>query len=178
MKWKWEELNDYNALQIAELAECKDFTSHPYVQRYLNQVIFFTLYIIIISFRKYLFYSLQKLYCDSQGSIPPGTPMWRIVLLVFFPFLIPISGTYIYEDPSKPSFNSILSSSSSSFTGSNSSMSELKVSEPPDGPTRFYHFYNLPVVKIVTSTACCILKISFNYYCIIIFFENFYISDF
>jgi hypothetical protein len=107
LKWEWQELNDFDALKIAELGECKEFTAHPYVQRYLN----------------------KKLYYDSQGHISPGTPMWKILLLVVFPFLIPLLGTYAYNDQ-------------------------------PKQTTRFYHFYNLPVVKIVTSTTCYILYLA------------------
>lgn len=75
--------------------------------------------------------------------------MWRVVLLAMLPFLIPISGTYIYEEykpnPSLLESSSIYSKTSHSYE------------QPPSGPTHFHHFYNLPVVKIVTSTACYII---------------------
>eukprot|EP00026_Physarum_polycephalum_P001425 Phypoly_transcript_01426.p1 GENE.Phypoly_transcript_01426~~Phypoly_transcript_01426.p1 ORF type:complete len:856 (+),score=89.64 Phypoly_transcript_01426:115-2682(+) len=105
LKWKWDELNSFDALQLAELGDCKEFTAHPYVQRYLN----------------------KKQYYDVQGHILPGTPMWKITVLVFCPFLIPIVGTYVYEN------------------------------NPKCKPTWFYHFYNLPIVKIITWTLCYIL---------------------
>jgi len=105
LTWKWDELNDFNALQLAELAECKEFTAHPYVQRFLN----------------------KKQYYDLQGHILPGTPMWKITMLAICPLLIPFVGTYVYEN------------------------------NPKCRPTWFYHFYNLPIVKIITCTLCYIL---------------------
>lgn len=38
LELKWTELKDINALDLAEQAECKDFYSHTFVQRYLDEV--------------------------------------------------------------------------------------------------------------------------------------------
>jgi hypothetical protein len=54
--------------------------------------------------------------------------MWKILLLVVCPLLIPFTGTYAYKK------------------------------SPKCGATWFYHFYNLPIVKIVTWTICCIFN--------------------
>jgi hypothetical protein len=38
LEWKWQELSDINAFQLAQMADCKDVFSHTYVQRYLDNV--------------------------------------------------------------------------------------------------------------------------------------------
>jgi hypothetical protein len=48
LQWKWEEVSGFDSLQLAELANCKDFTSHPYVQQFLNKV-------LIKNFKKVIF---------------------------------------------------------------------------------------------------------------------------
>jgi len=96
LEWKWTELSDTNALEISEMAECKEFYAASYVQRYLD----------------------EKLYSDELGCIPPGTSILRCATLCILPFLILASGNY----------------------------------EAFSEETRFYHFYNLPLVKFITST--------------------------
>lgn len=76
LEWKWSELSA-NALQLSELAECKDFYAQPYVQRYLD----------------------EKLYSDDMGRIPPGTKMRKVLMLSLFPFTIRNSGYYDYLKP-------------------------------------------------------------------------------
>jgi hypothetical protein len=96
LEWKWVELSETNALEISEMAECKEFYASAYVQRYLD----------------------EKMYSDEFGMIPPGTGIVRCMVLCILPFLILTTGNY----------------------------------QTSSDDTRFYHFYNLPLIKFLTST--------------------------
>jgi len=106
LEWKWQELNDTDALELSELGDCKDFFSHAYVQRYLD----------------------DKFYSDEHGRIPPGTKMWRVMTLVLFPIMIASSGYY-----------------------------HAAVDTNNRAPTNFLNFYNLPIVKLISSTLSYII---------------------
>lgn len=67
--YKYDEFK-MNLLEIADLAESKEFTSHPYIQRYVDEMLF------------------QNKY----GEVPPSTNMWQIVLCI-----LPLLGFWIYH---------------------------------------------------------------------------------
>lgn len=70
---------------------------------------------------------MQKFYSNEYGRIPPGTKMWRVVVMCLLPFVIPYLGSYTPD-----------------------------VEDESDAKNKFYYYYTLPVVKFISSTISCI----------------------
>jgi len=102
MNRPWASMQGKTPLHIAQIASCKDFLSHTYVQRHFG----------------------EELYSCEVGEISPGTPIWKIVLAALFPFLGFFSNIY----QSKEGVQS-----------------------------RFWHIYDIPVVRMCTSTICYLM---------------------
>eukprot|EP00026_Physarum_polycephalum_P000719 Phypoly_transcript_00720.p1 GENE.Phypoly_transcript_00720~~Phypoly_transcript_00720.p1 ORF type:complete len:1269 (+),score=165.16 Phypoly_transcript_00720:288-4094(+) len=74
LDWKWEELDNNDALSLAEYAECKDFFSAPHVQQNLDAK----------------FYSKP----EKNVQVVPGTKIWNILVMMLLPFTICNSGDF------------------------------------------------------------------------------------
>jgi hypothetical protein len=64
MEFRWTELENKTALQIAEVAGAKDFMSHQFIQRYLD----------------------ERLYSDARGKLV-GADSFKVLTLIVFPWL-------------------------------------------------------------------------------------------
>eukprot|EP01111_Echinosteliopsis_oligospora_P005886 TRINITY_DN1962_c0_g1_i2.p1 TRINITY_DN1962_c0_g1~~TRINITY_DN1962_c0_g1_i2.p1 ORF type:complete len:1043 (+),score=331.07 TRINITY_DN1962_c0_g1_i2:218-3346(+) len=102
MRRPWATMQNKTPLEIAQIASCKDFLSHTYVQRYFG----------------------EQLYSCEKGEISPGTPIWKIVMAALFPVFGVFSSIY----------------------------------KPKEGvASRFWHVYDIPVVRMCTSTICYLM---------------------